>query len=92
VERCYQYANKLSHSDKQKLFHREQESLLVEDPRFIKAWLKLADRIIRVSKQESKRQYKERTFMENFFKWGPSSKPSQKRKNAPHQKQDLCPD
>jgi hypothetical protein len=92
VERRYQYVDKLSYTDRQKLFYRDKESLLEEDPRFIKAWLKLADRIIRVSKQESKRQYREIIFMEKFFHWRPSSKPSRKRKWTPHQKQDLRPD
>jgi hypothetical protein len=66
---------------------------MAEDPWYIKAWLKNADRIIRVSKQEERRQTHEKTMMENYFNWRPSSKlPRKKRKCIQHMKQDLCPD
>jgi hypothetical protein len=66
---------------------------MTEDPRYIKAWLKNADRIIRVSKQEACRQTRVKMLMETFFHWQPSSKPSRKKsKHIQHLKQDLHPD
>jgi hypothetical protein len=93
VERCYSYADTLKLPDRQLLFHLTENELTAEDPRYIKAWLKNADRIIRVSKQEECRQTHEKTMMENYFKWRPSSKlPRKKRKRIQHLKQDLRPD
>jgi hypothetical protein len=94
VERYYQYAEKLTVTDKQKLFQKEKEELLTEDTRYINAWLKLAGRIIRASKRETiKLMYREQTFMEKFFNWIPAKRPrTRKKPKGRHFKEDLKPD
>jgi hypothetical protein len=93
VENCYLYADKLSFNDRQKIFYMDEKDLMNEDPRYIKAWLKNAGRIIRVNKAEAKRKSKEKQLMENYFKWRTHTKtPLKKRKRTRHQKQDLRPD
>jgi hypothetical protein len=94
VERYYQYAEKLTVTDKQKLFQKEKEELLTEDTRYINAWLKLAGRIIRASKRETiKLMYREQTFMEKFFNWIPAKRPrTRKKPKGQHFKEDLKPD
>jgi hypothetical protein len=65
-----------------------------EDPRFIQAWLKIGERIIRVHKKEAAKPNKARRMMEQYVKWHPPSqshKPKP-RQNPRHQKQDLQPD
>jgi hypothetical protein len=93
VENCYLYADKLSSNDRQKIFHLDEKDLMNEDPRYIKAWLKNAGRIIRVSKAEAKQISGEKQLMENYFNWRIRTKsPRKKRKQIQHQKQDLRPD
>jgi hypothetical protein len=93
VESCYQYEEKLSITDRQRIFYKDREELRNEDHRFIKAWQKVARRIIRVSKLECAKQYREKTMMEQYFKWHPPpNKKKQKKSRVRHQKQDLKPD
>jgi hypothetical protein len=93
VENCYKHEEKLSVTDRQKIFYKDIEELRSEDHRFIKAWLKIARRIIRVSKLENAKQYREKIMMEQYFKWHPpSNKNKKKRPRVRHQKQDLKPD
>jgi hypothetical protein len=94
VDRYYQYAEKLTVTDRQKLFQKEKEELISEDPRYINAWLKLAARIIRASKREtSKLMYREQTLMEKFFNWNPVNRPRTRKKTKRKSfKEDLKPD
>jgi hypothetical protein len=93
VENCYKHEEKLSVTDRQKIFYKDIEELRSEDHRFIKAWLKIARRIIRVSKLKNAKQYREKIMMEQYFKWHPpSNKNKKKRPRVRHQKQDLKPD
>jgi hypothetical protein len=65
---------------------------MTEDPRFIKAWLKMARRIIQISKIESAKQYQKK-MMEKYFKWHPPTKTKKKKASRVcHQEQDLKPD
>jgi hypothetical protein len=93
VESCYLHKERLSVTDRQKIFYKNIEELRTEDYWFIKAWLKIARRIIRVSKLENAKQYREKTMMEQYFKWHPPSIKNKKKKpRVRHQKQDLKPD
>jgi hypothetical protein len=93
VESCHQHEEKLSITDRQRIFYKDIEELRTEDHQFIKAWLKITRRIIRVSKLEFAKQYREKTMMEQYFKWHPpSNKNKQKKSRVRHQKQDLKPD
>jgi hypothetical protein len=80
--------------DRAKIFYKPREALLCEDARYIKAWIKLCERIIRVYKRESTEKSREGRFMETFFKWKPSMGPTRNnnQKQKQHQKQDLRPD
>jgi hypothetical protein len=54
LKQCYSYQDKLDIQDRTKIFHKDKEELMAEDHRYIKAWLKLAERIIRVYKKGTK--------------------------------------
>jgi hypothetical protein len=80
VERCYRYRDHLKINDREKIFMRDKNQLMMEEPRFIKAWIKIAERIIKVTKSEKNKQSRERTMMETYFQWQPSNpKPRKKR-------------
>jgi hypothetical protein len=94
VSRCYEYQYKLQAEDRGKIFYKSLEEMLGEDARYLKAWIKLCERIIRVYKKENTEKSREGRFMEKFFKWKPRLEPTRNRpkKHTPNQKQDLHPD
>jgi hypothetical protein len=85
---------KLVVNDQQKLYQKDEETLMKEEPHYIKSWLKIAHRIIRTSKKEASKQYREKNLMEQYFQWQPPRKKKRQKphRKVPHQKQDLCPD
>jgi hypothetical protein len=52
VEQCFEYSNRLTAADRDKIFHMDKKDIMKEDPRKISAWLKLTKRIIKVNKKE----------------------------------------
>lgn len=92
VARYYQYADKLTVMDQQKLFLKDKETLMLEEPRYINAWLKLAGRIIRASKKESSKMYREQILMDRFFSWNPINKTRKRKLRGRNHKEDLKPD
>jgi hypothetical protein len=78
--------------DQQKLFLKDKETLMLEEPRYINAWLKLARRIIRASKKESSKMYREQILMERFFSWNPINKTRKRKLRGRNHKEDLKPD
>jgi hypothetical protein len=92
VNKCYEHKDKLQFHDRSKLFSKEKENLMNDDSKYIKSWLRLSERIIRVSKREESTQLFEKTMMEQYFTWKPAKKPKQKQIRAQHRKCDLKPD
>jgi ribonuclease HI len=94
VARCYEYQDHLQISDREKIFTRDKNQLMKEEPRFIKAWIKIAEGIIKIAKNEKNKQSQERNMMETYFQWQPHNPtPRKKRRRSGHRhKQDLRPD
>jgi hypothetical protein len=94
VDRCYEFEHQLRAEDRAKIFFKTRDELLQEDARYVRAWIKLCERIIRVHKKETTGKSREGQFMENFFQWKQIPEPTRVKKKAhtPHQKQDLRPD
>jgi hypothetical protein len=74
VERIYEYQTHLNILDRNKVFTKEKSELIKDDPRQIKTWIQMAERIIRVHKREVKRIHRKKTMMEQYFKWHPPDK------------------
>jgi hypothetical protein len=53
VQNCFDKQFQIKHADRQKLFRKQQEELMEDDPRTIKTWVKIAERIIRTSKKNT---------------------------------------
>jgi hypothetical protein len=62
---CQTGRNKIFHIDK-------QQHIIQEDPLYIRAWLKIYERIIKTVKQEQAQRNTERIFMDNYFNWQPT--------------------
>jgi uncharacterized protein (UPF0335 family) len=94
VNRCYEYQSRLTHKDREKIFYKTKEELLREGTRYVRAWIKLCERIIRVHKKEAKERPRESRILELFIQWKPRQNPTRTKtkKQTPHQKQDLHPD
>jgi hypothetical protein len=80
--------------DRNKVFTKTQEDLMREHPNYIKAWVKLATRIIRTHKNENKHKTGQRLMMEQYFKWHPPEGTANltRNKRIKHLKQDIRPD
>jgi hypothetical protein len=80
--------------DWQRLFQKTAEEKLCEDPRNIQAWIRMAEKIIRTNKQESKQMTGQKKMMEQYFKWNPLDQRAScsNRELLQHRKHDLKPD
>jgi hypothetical protein len=94
VDDCYRRKDQLTITGRNKVFTREQDEIMRENPQHIKAWIKFAERVLRLNKKENQGQTKQRNLMDKYFKWHPheqGKKQTQKTKKQRH-KQDLRPD
>jgi hypothetical protein len=93
VNQCYQHMDQLPIADRNWLFTKDKDNLMTDDPRFITAWLKLAERIIQINKWDQTCNRRETgVLMENYFKWQPPSNTKRPCHTVKHQKNDLKPD
>jgi hypothetical protein len=74
IQICYEWKDKLTRDDREKLFYMEEDELAKEDQRFIKAWLRMTERTIKTAKKEAQQHSNSRKLMESFIQWRPSSK------------------
>jgi hypothetical protein len=75
VHHYYEKSEQLDITDREKIFYKDVETMLSEDNRrYIKAWLKLAQRTFTAAKQDREKFSKKRTMMETFFAWKPSDR------------------
>jgi hypothetical protein len=79
INRCYMMKDKLQFRDREKVFTKEKDELLREDTMTIKNWLRLAEKMIRISKREEKTARRTKAMMEQYFKWHP---PDRKRSHT----------
>jgi hypothetical protein len=61
-------------TDREKTFYKDLEAMLIEDTRYIKAWLKIAQWTFTAAKKEQNKPRNERKLMEHYFAWKPSRK------------------
>jgi hypothetical protein len=92
VDRCFQKMDQMTTADRNRIFIKDKDELMKDDPRFIAAWLKSAERILRVNKREQSNHRRESSLMENYFQWKSKTNGKQKQRKVSHQKNDLKPD
>jgi hypothetical protein len=93
VSGCLKQKDQISIKDRNQVFTKTQEAIMEENPQYIKAWVRLATRIIRTCKKENQHRTSPRIMMEQYFKWNPPDKTKQRaRKRKQHLKQDLKPE
>jgi hypothetical protein len=94
VERCYELEPTLAWKDRSKIFTKSKEEVLAEGPRKVAAWVKLAERILKINKKEARMPDAQRKMIEQYFKWHPPDKWQDRRNQEKdqHHKQNLKPD
>jgi hypothetical protein len=94
VERCYELEPTLAWKDRSKLFTKSKEEVLAEDHRKVAAWVKLAERLLKINKKEARMPDTQREMIEQYFKWHPPDKRHgrRNREKEQHHKQNLKPD
>jgi hypothetical protein len=73
----------LDNFDKEKIFYKDVKVMLQEDTRYIRAWLKLAQRVFSVAKKEQAKPRNERKLMEQYFAWRPPTTLIQRKQRTP---------
>jgi hypothetical protein len=74
VRHYYEKLEQLDITDREKIFYKDVKTMLSEDNRYIKAWLKLAQRTFTAAKRDREKFSNERKMMETFFAWKPSDR------------------
>lgn len=94
VVKCYSMRGTLQLSDQLRLYQKEQEEMMLEDPFTIKAWVRTVERIIRTNKREATGNQQQKRMMDQYFKWHPPEKVTSRKPKSrtQHHKQDLRPD
>jgi hypothetical protein len=94
VEKCYELETMLDWKDRTKVFRKTKEEVLAEEPCKIAAWVKLAERMIKINKSEKRKLKGQKKMMEQYFKWHPpdSCTGEYGKERSQHHKQNLKPD
>jgi hypothetical protein len=82
IHRCYRMKDMLRFQDRERLFTKNEEELLREDPTTVKNWLKIAEKMIRITRRETKARTREKNMMEQYFKWHPPDRTSHHASNS----------
>jgi hypothetical protein len=94
VERCFEQETMLEWKDRSKVFQKSKEEILTDEPHKIAAWVKLAERLIKINKHKKRKDQAQRGMMDKHFQWKPpknrAGTHSTERKQ--HHKQNLKPD
>jgi hypothetical protein len=72
----------LRFQDRERLFTKNEEELLRKDPTTVKNWLKIAEKMIRITRRETKARTREKNMMEQYFKWHPPDRTSHHASNS----------
>jgi hypothetical protein len=60
LNRCYAHLDRMSAANRDRIFTKDKAEILQEDEKYIKTWIKMAERMIRVSKREEKHHVNEK--------------------------------
>jgi hypothetical protein len=92
IRKYYEMKDLLEQQDKEKIFYKELDELIQEDSRYLKAWLKLAQRIFSAAKREQVRPRNERKLMETYFAWRPTKKTPRRQTKEQRAPDETHPD
>jgi hypothetical protein len=59
----------LENQDRHKIFYKTIDEMLLEDSRYLKAWIKMAQRVFAAAKKEAKVPRNAQKLMESYFSW-----------------------
>jgi hypothetical protein len=82
VKKCYASETHLPRGERTQWFHMTIEELLKQDMRYIKAWTRVVERLIRITKREMTKRPRGSYIMERFLNIPVSRKSRQKRTQA----------
>jgi hypothetical protein len=77
IARCYEYSNNLTATERLRWFSDTRTEIMLQDTRYLEAWVRTVERIISITKRERKKRPPESLMMERFLKT-PSTTSAQK--------------
>jgi hypothetical protein len=69
VRKIFENAHMLENQDRHKIFYNSIDEMLLEDSRYLKAWIKMAQRVMAAAKKEAKVPRNAQKLMESYFSW-----------------------
>jgi hypothetical protein len=69
VRKIFENAHMLENQDRHKIFYKSIDEMLLEDSRYLKAWIKMAQRVMAAAKKEAKVPRNAQKLMESYFSW-----------------------
>jgi hypothetical protein len=67
IHRCYEYSHNLKATERQRWFAESRQELMKREQRYLEAWVRTVERIIHITKRESRSRPKESRIMEQYF-------------------------
>jgi hypothetical protein len=92
VRNLYEKAHLLKSQDRNKIFYKNVDEMVLEDARFLKAWINMAQRLVVTAKKEAKQPRNAQRMMENYFSWSQNKKKQPRLANAPRSSAVQHPD
>jgi hypothetical protein len=92
VQQYYERKETLSTTNKEKIFYKDVQDMLQEDSRYIKAWLKIAQRVFSAHRKEQSKPQHEQKLMEAYFGWKPSQTTTRRKAKDPRAPDETHPD
>jgi enamine deaminase RidA (YjgF/YER057c/UK114 family) len=95
LHRVHQYfasKDQLEQQDRERIFYKDEEAIQQEDTRYIKAWLKLAQRTFSIAKREQTKPRNEQKLMEQYFAWKPPIAAKSRKARDPRSPAETHPD
>jgi hypothetical protein len=92
VHKYFERQDQLGQHDRTRIFYKDEEEIQLEDTRYIKAWLKIAQQTFAIVKREQAKPRTERRVMEQYFAWKPPIDAKERRSRAPRSPAETHPD
>jgi ribonuclease HI len=92
VRKYYEMMTLLDQTDREKVFYKEEDTLLSEDTRYIKAWLRIVQRVFAVTRKERQKPKNEQRMMEQYFSWRPPAEMQKRKLSTPRAPDENHPD
>jgi hypothetical protein len=92
IRQCYELKDNLSAYERQQWFSLQVNDLIQRDSKYLKSWLNIVERLIRITRRQEKQRPLESKIMEKFLSIGQTNRQVRARQNKSRKPQKLTQD